>query len=164
VGGRGGWDGRGRRAATIGAGVVVVDGDGELRRAYRSLDDPMRFVGISLSGWVALLLASGLGYAWLLVSPLGWRASVSVAVVALGGPACLLVLRESSTIGPGRLLVAVLRWRARPAVIVAPSAERPVRRGGVRLDAPAPAALVELDEPAPGAPRPDQRDRPREWS
>lgn len=141
-----------------------MDGDGELRRAYRSLDEPVRFVGISLSGWIALLLAGGLGYGWLLVSPLGWRASVSVAVVALGGPACLLVLRESSTIGPGRLLVAVLRWRARPALIVAPSAERPVRRGGVRLDAPTPAARVELDQPARGAPWPDRSDRAREWS
>jgi len=143
---------------------VVVDADGELRRAYRTLDDPMRLVGISPSGWVALLLAGGLGYGWLLVSPLGWRASVSVAVVGLGGPACLLILREPSTIGPGRLLVAVLRWRARPAVIVAPSAELPVRRGGVRLDAPAPAVRGELDERGRGALRPDGRDRREERS
>src|SRR3954470_22202107 len=115
-----------------------MNDDGELRPAYRTLDDPIRFLGIPLSGWVALALAAGLGYGWLLLSPLGWRASVSVAVVALGGPACLLVLREQTTIGPGRLLLAVLRWRLRPALVLAPSEARPVRRGAVRLDAPAP--------------------------
>lgn len=111
--------------------------DGELRRAYRTLDEPMRVLGISLTGWASLVVAGGLGYAWLLISPLGWRASVSVAVVVFGGPAALLALREQSTIGPGRLLLGVIRWRVRSPLIVTPSAERRTRRGGVRLDVPA---------------------------
>jgi hypothetical protein len=119
--------------------MAVADEHGELLPAYRTLDDPVRFLGVSLSGWVAIALAGGLGYGWLLLSPLGWRASVSVAVVGLGGPACLLILREQTTIGPGRLLIAVLRWRLRAPVIIAPSEQRPVRRGAVRLDHPAPA-------------------------
>jgi hypothetical protein len=119
----------------------VVD-EGELRWAYRTLDDPVRWLGVSLVGWITLLAAGGAGYGWLLLSPLGWRASVSVAVIALGSPALLLVLRESSTVGPGRLLCAVVRWRLRSPVIVAPSAELALRCGGVHLDTPAP-------EPAP---------------
>jgi hypothetical protein len=111
--------------------------EGELRRAYRTLDEPMRLLGISLSGWAGLIAAGGLGYAWLLLSPLGWRASVSVAVVVLGGPACLLALREQSTVGPGRLLFGVLRWRIRAPLMVGPTDSRPVKRGGVRLDDPA---------------------------
>ncbi|MDA0167165.1 hypothetical protein OM076_43295 [Solirubrobacter ginsenosidimutans] len=113
--------------------------DGELRRAYRTLDEPMRVLGISLTGWASLLVACGLGYAWLLISPLGWRASVSVAVVVFGGPAALLALREQSTIGPGRLLLAVVRWRLRAPMILTPAADRRTRRGGVRLDVPAPS-------------------------
>jgi hypothetical protein len=105
----------------------------ELRGAYRTLDDPIRFLGLSIGGWITLALAVGMGYVWLLLSPLGWRASVSAAVIVLGAPACLLVLRESSTVGPGRLLGGVLRWRLRPSRIE-PNA-RP-RRGGVRLDVP----------------------------
>jgi hypothetical protein len=108
----------------------------ELRPAYRTLDDPTRLLGVPLGGWAAILSAGGMAYAWLLVSPLGWRANLSVAVIGLGAPLALGLLREQSTISPGRLLVAVVRWRARPAAIVAPTMERPVRRGGVRLDTP----------------------------
>ena len=88
--------------------------DGELRRAYRTLNEPARLLGISVAGWLAVLAAGALGYAWLLVSPLGWRANVSLAVIVLGAPVALLLLREQATISPGRLLVAVVRWRARP--------------------------------------------------
>jgi hypothetical protein len=126
----------------------VVD-DRELRPAYRTLDDPVRLLGVALSGWVAIALAAGVGYGWLLLSPLGWRASVSVAVVALGGPACLLILREQTTIGPGRLLVGVLRWRLRRAVIGAASEQCPVRRGAVRLDT-APSAGTRDHQPTGG--------------
>ncbi|RKQ92969.1 hypothetical protein C8N24_2826 [Solirubrobacter pauli] len=112
--------------------------DDELRPAYRTLNDPARLLGISVVGWIALLAAGGCGYGWLLVSPLGWRANVSLAVILLGTPAALLLLREESTVSPGRLLLAVLRWRLRPPVIVAPSDDKPVRRGAVCLREPAP--------------------------
>jgi len=118
----------------------VTEQDAELRPAYRTLNEPARLLGISLTGWIALLVAGGCGYAWLLVSPLGWRANISVAVIALGTPAALLLLREESTVSPGRLLLAVVRWRARAPRIVAVTSERRVRRGAVRLSEAAPAA------------------------
>ena len=89
----------------------------ELRRAYRTLNEPTRLLGLSLGAWLAVVLAAGAGYAWLLVSPLGWRVNVSLVVIALGAPLALLVLREQTTISPGRLLLAILRWRLRPAEI-----------------------------------------------
>ena len=54
--------------------------------------------------------------------------------IGLGAPAALLLLREQSTISPARLLVAVVRWRARPRCSIAPTSERPVapRRGPAR--------------------------------
>jgi hypothetical protein len=108
----------------------------ELRPAYRTLNDPSRLLGLSLGGWTTVLVAGALGYGWLMLSPFGWRANLSVVVVGLGAPAALLLLRESSTVSPGRLLLAVLRWRLRSPALVAPSSERPVRRGAIRLDSP----------------------------
>src|SRR4051794_25088893 len=115
----------------------MIDGERpELRPAYRTLNDPTRLLGVSIGGWVTLLLAGGAGYGWLLISPLPWRVNCSIAVIGLGAPAALLLLREQSTISPARLLGAVVRWRARAALLVAPSPQRPVTRGGMRLDTP----------------------------
>jgi hypothetical protein len=123
----------------------VSDDSSELRSAYRTLNEPTRLLGLSLGGWVAVIVAGGLGYGWLMLSPLGWRANVSIAVIAIGAPATLLLLRESSTVSPGRLLMSVLRWRLRNPTIV----DEPTGRGAVRLDSPAPpfTAPVEPDLP-----------------
>jgi hypothetical protein len=106
----------------------------ELRPAYRTLNEPTRLLGLSLGGWAVVLVAGGAGYGWLLVSPLPWRANMSLAAIVLGLPAALMVLREQSTITPARLLRAVVRWRVRPAALIALDRELPVRRGAVRLD------------------------------
>ena len=119
----------------------------ELRPAYRTLNEPTRLLGLSLAGWAVLLAAGGAGYGWLLVSPLPWRANVTLAVLVLGAPTALIVLREQTTITPARLLAGVIAWRARPAQLVAPSGERPVRRGGLRLDSPP----LTVDEQPAGA-------------
>src|SRR3954471_1638384 len=125
--------------------------DSELRPAYRTLDDPTRLLGFPLAGWVTLVVAGAVGDAWLLVSPLWWRAHASPVVSALGAPAGLLVVREQSTVSVGRLLLAVVRWRARSPLITALQDGQPVRRGAVRLDRdtvePAPSAPA-LDAPA----------------
>jgi hypothetical protein len=122
----------------------VSEEHGELRAAYRTLNEPTRLLGLSIGGWAVLLLVGGAGYGWLLVSPLPWRVNFSLAVIVLGAPAALVLLREQSTVSPGRLLWAVLRWRLRASTIVAASDERPVRRGGVRLHQPAPGPTAEL--------------------
>jgi hypothetical protein len=115
----------------------------ELRPAYRTLNEPTRLLGLSLTGWAAVLVAGAAGYGWLLVSPLPWRANVSLAAIALGLPTTLVVLREQTTITPGRLLGAVVVWRARPARILPVGPERPLRRGGLRLDSAPPAPMPE---------------------
>lgn len=125
---------------------------GELRQAYRTLNDPTRLLGVSLAGWVALLLAGGIAYAFLGISPLPWRLNFSVVVIGLGGPVLLIVLREPGTIGPGRLLAAVFAWRLRPVRVVCPDELTPVRRGGLRLDVNAQAGDDESADPDNDAP------------
>ena len=121
----------------------MSDDANELRPAYRTLNEPTRLLGLSLGGWAAVIVAGGLGYGWLMLSPLGWRANISFAVIAFGAPAALLLLRESSTVSPGQLLVAVLRWRVHSPTIV----DEPTRRGAVRLDTPAPPFAADVVEP-----------------
>lgn len=92
--------------------------------------------GLALGVWAVLVAAGLVAYGFLMVSPLPWRVNVSVVVIGLGAPVSLLALREGSAIGPGRLLLAAVRWRTRPSVLLAVTAERPVRGGAVLLDRP----------------------------
>lgn len=126
-----------------------MNGQPELRPAYRTLNEPTRLLGLSISAWAGLLAAGAAAYGWLLVSPLPWRANVSLAAIVLGLPTALMVLREQSTITPARLLTGVIRWRLRPALLVAPTHTQPVRRGGLRLDRP---RLVEEHEDSVAVP------------
>jgi hypothetical protein len=121
----------------------------ELRPAYRTLNEPTRLFGLSIATILAAAAAAVLGYAWLLISPLPWRVNVSIAVIGLGAPLVLLVVRESAALSPARLLVAVIRWRVRPPNIEDVTHSSRIRRGAVRLDAP-PAGSGDgpLDPPA----------------
>src|SRR3954467_2656861 len=101
--------------------------NGELRRAYRTLDDPTRLLGIAVGVWAAVVCGAAVGYGWLLVSPLGWRANVSMGGIGLGSPLALLALREQTTVSPGRLVLAIVSWRWRPATITARDAADAVR-------------------------------------
>src|SRR3954453_12710719 len=122
---------------------------GELRRGYRTLDDPTRLLGISIGVWVALVGGAAVGYGWLLVSPLGWRGNVSLVVIGLGAPLALLALREQTTVSPGRLLLAIVAWRWRGATITAPEDASAVKGGAMRLDEPAAAPAAPWDERSP---------------
>src|SRR3954453_7566645 len=125
---------------------------GELRRGYRTLDDPTRLLGISVGVWAALVVGAAVGYGWLLVSPLGWRANVSLVVIGLGAPLGLLALREQTTVSPGRLVLAIVAWRWRGATITALDEGTAVTAGAVRLDEPPPAPAAPLDELSPALP------------
>lgn len=134
---------------------------GELRSSYRTLNEPTKLIGLSLGAWAAVIAAGAVAYAFLAVSPLPWRVNFSVIVIGLGAPVGLVVLREPGTIGPGRLLVAVFAWRLRPAILVPPHADAPVKRGAVRLEtaiepaapADAPTDLPWANNGTPGAVR-----------
>jgi hypothetical protein len=121
----------------------------ELRPAYRTLNEPSRLFGLSISTVLSVAAAAAVGYGWLLISPLPWRANVSIAVIGLGAPLVLLVVRESAALSPARLLLAVIRWRVRPTRIEGVTPGSRVRGGAVRLDDP-PAEIGD-GPPAPEA-------------
>jgi hypothetical protein len=125
----------------------TADEDGELRPAYRTLAEPSQLLGLSIGAWATVITAGAVGYGWLHLSPLPWRANASMVVIGLGAPVALLLLREASAISPARLLGAALRWRARPSRLTGAVAPRD---GAVRLTTiPAPVASVEVADELP---------------
>ena len=115
----------------------MSDGDpihSEVTPNYRTLDEPTKLLGLSLGQWGAVVLAAGFAYLLLLVSPLPWRVNVSLIVVFGGGPMVLLLLREQGALSARQLTGAVLRWRAKPSLLLAVDREHPPSEGVVVLD------------------------------
>ncbi len=116
----------------------------ELVPCYRTIDQPSQLLGLSTGAWATALVCFAVGYGWVAISPLPFRANLSLAVIFLGAPLILVMLREQTALSPGRVLGAVLRWRTRPTLLGAPAIDARIG-GGVRLSEPA------VTEPAEGA-------------
>ena len=110
----------------------------ELVPCYRTIDQPSQLLGLSTGAWGTALVCFAAGYGWVAISPLPFRANLSLAVILLGAPLILVMLREQTALSPARVLAAVLRWRTRPTLLGAPAIDAKVI-GGVRLAAPATA-------------------------
>ena len=127
---------------------ATTDTSEELVPCYRTIDQPSQLLGLSSGAWATALVCFAAGYAWVTVSPLPFRANLSLAVIFLGAPLILVMLREQTALSPGRVLAAVVRWRLRPTLLGAPAIDAKVT-GGVRLGEPAPpaapAAAADLD-------------------
>jgi hypothetical protein len=127
----------------------MSDGDparSEVTPNYRTLDEPTKLLGLSIGQWGAVALAAGFAYLLLLASPLPWRVNVSLIVVFGGAPMVLLLLREQGALSAPTLIGAVLRWRARPPLLLEVDPEEPPRGGVVVLDEG--PADIGRDEPA----------------
>ena len=115
---------------------ATTDTSEELVPCYRTIDQPSQLLGLSTGAWATALVCFAAGYGWVTVSPLPFRANFSLAVILLGAPLILVMLREQTALSPGRVLVAVLRWRTRPTLLGAPELGAKLT-GGVRLGEPA---------------------------
>ena len=112
--------------------------DDELVPCYRTIDQPSQLLGLSTGAWATALVCFAAGYAWVTVSPLPFRANFSLAVIFLGAPLILVMLREQTALSPARVLAAVLRWRTTPTLLGPPELGAKIS-GGVRLAEPAAA-------------------------
>ena len=98
----------------------------------RRLNDRERYYGLTWPGWVALAVSGAVLYGAVRISPFGLRATVTVVVLLLAFVASVALALQGQTIGPGRYLLALYRYR-RQSKRFAPPAE-PDRHGLV-LDA-----------------------------
>ena len=109
----------------------------------RRLNDRERYYGLTWPGWVALAVSGGVLYGAVRISPLGLRATVTVVVLLLAFVASVALALQGQTIGPGRYLLALYRYRRQPKQLPPPTE---TDKHGLVLDA-APAPEGEL-EPA----------------
>lgn len=77
----------------------------------RRLNDRERYYGLTWPGWVALAAAGGVLYGAVRVSPFGLRATVTIVVLVLAFLASIVLALQGQTIGPGRYLLALYRYR-----------------------------------------------------
>lgn len=81
---------------------------------YRSLDAPVKLLGLSWRQWLWLVLGGGGLIAVLHYGHVPTRPAISVGTILIGVPLALAYLGEETGFGAGRLLVDMLRWRFAP--------------------------------------------------
>jgi hypothetical protein len=113
-------------------------------RTFRRLNDPERYYGLTLRGWVGLAVGVGVLYGAVRLSPLAAKPTISITLVLLTLVGGLLLGLSGQAIGPGRLLVAVLRYAATRRQLIAPV--RPDRRGFALADPPPVVTSRQVEE------------------
>ena len=101
----------------------------------RRLNDRERYYGLTWPGWVALAVSGAILYAAVRISPFGLRATVTVVVLMLAFLASVALALQGQTIGPGRYLLALYRYRRAPKQLAPPT--EPDRHGLVLATVPA---------------------------
>lgn len=102
----------------------------------RRLNDRERYYGLTWPGWVALAAAGGILYGAVRVSPFGLRVTVTAVVLVMAFFASVALALQGQTIGPGRYLLAVYRYRRASKQLAPPT--RPDKFGLVLDVAPEP--------------------------
>jgi len=111
---------------------------------FRRLNDPERYFGLSWRGWLGAGAAGGLLYLAVRVSPLGFRPTITITVLALTLAGIALYGLSGQAIGPGRYLLCLLVYRMADKQLTAP--EAPDKHGLVLDAAPqSPTAESEAD-------------------
>jgi hypothetical protein len=80
-------------------------------QTFRRLNDPERYYGLSWRGWLAAIAGGGVLYLAVRFSPFGFRPTVTFAVLVLTLAGVILHALSGQAIGPGRYLIALIRYR-----------------------------------------------------
>jgi hypothetical protein len=97
----------------------------------RRLNDPERYYGLSWRGWLGVAIGGGLLYGAVRISPLGVRPTMTIAALVLTFCGVVLHALSGQALGPGRHIVALVRYALAPRQLALP--ERP-DGGGLLLD------------------------------
>lgn len=119
-------------------------------QTFRRLNDATRYYGITWRGWLAAAFASGLLYISVRFSPLGDKATITLTAFAVAAAGVALYAVSGQAIGPGRYVVAIVRWRFGPSWFIAPAAGGRAS-GGVVVDGVPVAFADDIAEPTLGS-------------
>jgi hypothetical protein len=100
----------------------------------RRLGQSERWLWFTWRGWLAALAAIGILYAAVMLSPLGFRPTVTIALLALTTLGMLLWGLSGQALAPERYLLALIRYRRSAKVFVCP--QQPDRHGLVLDEIP----------------------------
>lgn len=78
---------------------------------YRSLDAPVKLLGLSWGQWLCLLAGGGALIACVHYLGVATRPAISLCTIAIGVPLALAYLSEETGFGFGRLVLDMARWR-----------------------------------------------------
>jgi hypothetical protein len=111
-------------------------------RTFRRLNDPERYYGLSVRGWLGVSAAVGILYLAVRLSPFGVKPTISITLIALTLAGGVLLGLSGQAIGPGRLLIAVLAHAlTRRELTLAPRPDH----GGITLTDPPPEPSPDPD-------------------
>jgi hypothetical protein len=116
-------------------------------QTLRRLNDPERYYGLSWREWAGVAVGGGVLYGAVRVSPLGLRPTITIAVLTVAFCGVVLRALAGQALGPGRHLLALVRYAVSPKELALPAA--PERGGLVLLTAPDPNASDASDPDAP---------------
>jgi hypothetical protein len=115
-------------------------------QTLRRLNDPERYYGLSWRGWLGVGIGGGLLYAAVRISPLGLRPTITIVVLALAFCGVILHALSGQALGPGRHLIALMRYALAPKRLALPIEPE---SGGLLLETVPPEEPIEA--PAPSA-------------
>jgi hypothetical protein len=115
----------------------------------KRLGQSERWLWFTWRGWLAALCAVGVLYAAVKLSPLGFRATVTIALLALTALGMLLWGVCGRALAPERYLLAVVRYKRSAKTLTCPG--QPDRLGLV-LDTMPPKPSQRAESPDPASP------------
>lgn len=91
---------------------------------YRSLDAPVKLLGLSWRQWLCLVAGGVALIALVHLAGIPTRPAISFCAIAIGVPLALAYLSEETGFGFGRLVMDMVRWRFEQHVLSEGASER----------------------------------------
>lgn len=117
-------------------------------QTFRRLNDGTRYYGMTWRGWLMASAAGAVLYLSVRLSPLDYKPTITLTVFAIAAGAVALYAVGGQALGPGRYVLAIVRWRLGATWFVTPGTDGPVS-GGVLVDT-VPVALTDRMDEFPG--------------